>query len=120
MTRAKNGGSQSHGGDDMMAVSRHPRARRQVRLAKGWGGLLGFVIVAGASVRSGVPASEAAIRALVGGLVAYLLVWAVAVYVWRQLVLAEAHSNWKRLADEGGGEPGGEPDGQPPPQRAGA
>ena len=119
MKRAKRGGSGSQPDENMVAVSNHPRARRQLRLAKGWGGLLGFVIVAGVSVRSGLPVSEAGIRALAGGLVAYLVVWAGAVYVWRQLVVAEAQANWKRLVD-GGGQVDGEPDGERPPQRAGA
>jgi len=77
--------------DDFISVAAHPRARAHVRRAKGWGGLLGFVLAAYLSLSAGVPADEAGLRAIVGGFGGYLLAWAVSVTVWRQLVLAELH-----------------------------
>ena len=110
MTPAKKGGdATSERGNDLVTVSKHPRARRQVRLAKGWGGLAGFAIVAAVGLRSGLPAPELALRAVLGGVAAYLVVWACAVYAWRQLVVAEAHAEWKRLMDRSrDGEAGGD------------
>lgn len=71
------------------SVAGHPRARRQVRRAKGWGGLVGFGIAAYLSLKAGVPAVEVGLRALAMGAAGYMLAWACAVTVWRHLVLAE-------------------------------
>jgi len=71
------------------SVANHPRARYQVRRAKGWGGIAGFVIAGYLSYKAGVPTFDVGVRALVAGIVGYLLAWKCAVTVWRQLVLAE-------------------------------
>jgi len=71
------------------SVAAHPRAGAQVARAKAWGGLGGFLLVGLLSHRAGVPAADALLRALAGGIVAYLATWACAVAVWRHLVLAE-------------------------------
>ena len=57
------------------SVANHPRARAQIRMAKGWGGLIGFVI--------------AGLRALAAGVAGYVVAWGCAVTVWRHLVVAE-------------------------------
>jgi hypothetical protein len=80
------------GGADASAgpsVAAHPRASYQVRKAKGWGGMAGFGIAAYLSHKAGVPTVEAGLRAIAAGMVGYMLAWACAVTVWRQLVLAE-------------------------------
>jgi hypothetical protein len=71
------------------SVASHPRARYQVRRAKGWGGLAGFAIAAYLSHKAGVPTFDLGIRAIAAGIAGYLLAWACAVTVWRHLVLAE-------------------------------
>jgi hypothetical protein len=71
------------------SVAAHPRAVRNVRRAKGWGGLVGFTIAGLASLQAGVPAFDVGLRALMAGMAAYLLAWGVAVTVWRHLVVAE-------------------------------
>jgi hypothetical protein len=71
------------------SVAAHPRASYQVRRAKGWGGIAGFALAAYLSYKAGVPTFDLGLRALVAGIVAYMLAWACAVTVWRQLVLAE-------------------------------
>lgn len=71
------------------SVANHPRAGAQVARAKAWGGLGGFVLVAVLSLRAGVPTPDALLRALLGGIVAYVAAWACAVAVWRHLVIAE-------------------------------
>jgi hypothetical protein len=71
------------------SVANHPRARYQVRRAKGWGGIAGFVIAGYLSYKAGVPTFDVVLRALVFGIVGYMLSWMCAVTVWRQLVLAE-------------------------------
>ncbi|MBB4660978.1 hypothetical protein [Conexibacter arvalis] len=77
------------GGPVLPSVANHPRAGEQVKQAKAWGGLAGFALVALISWQADVPVEELLLRALAGGIVAYLVVWACAVAVWRQLVVTE-------------------------------
>ena len=71
------------------SVANHPRARYQVRRAKGWGGIAGFAIAGYLSYKAGVPTFDVGLRALVAGIVGYMLAWMCAVTVWRHLVQAE-------------------------------
>src|SRR5690242_16214911 len=70
-------------------VSSHPRAKRQIRRWKGFGGMAGFFLMAWFSWRSGTDFVHLGLRALLGGVVTYVAVWAAAVYVWRQIAIAE-------------------------------
>jgi hypothetical protein len=80
------------------SVAAHPRASHQVRRAKGWGGVAGFGIAAYLSHKAGVPLVDLGLRAIIAGMVGYLLAWACAVTVWRQLVLAELRAAIERGA----------------------
>jgi hypothetical protein len=71
------------------SVFNHPRARYQVRRAKGWGGIAGFAVAAYLGYQAGIPTVDVGERALAAGIVGYMLAWACAVTVWRHLVLAE-------------------------------
>jgi hypothetical protein len=73
----------------MPSVANHPRAGTQVSRAKAWGGLAGFALVALLSWRAGAPLADTLLRALAGGVLAYVVAWACAVVVWRHLVIAE-------------------------------
>jgi hypothetical protein len=105
-------GAEGKGGQAAGAsVANHPRARAQVKRAKGWGGLIGFGIAAYLSLKAGVPTADAGLRALGAGVVGYILAWACAVAVWRHLVVAELRAAYERAAQHGvvpgtGGEPG--------------
>ena len=68
----------------------HPRASRQIELARGWGGIGAFAFVGLVSLESGLPLLAAGTRALLAGIVSYFACWALAVLVWRHLALAEA------------------------------
>ena len=80
------------------SVAAHPRASYQVRRAKGWGGVAGFGIAAYLSHKAGVPLVDLGLRAIIAGMVGYLLAWACAVTVWRQLVLAELRTLAERAS----------------------
>ena len=67
----------------------HPRARRQIATAKGWGGLLGFVVVFLLSRRAHMSDFESGVHALAGGIGLYLLAWAGMVAIWREIAVAE-------------------------------
>jgi hypothetical protein len=71
------------------SVANHPRAAASVRRMKGLGGLVGFGLAAWLAHRAGLPATRVLERALLVGIGSYLLAWACAVAVWRQIVLAE-------------------------------
>jgi hypothetical protein len=75
-----------------ITIGAHPRARRSVQRARALGGLLGFVITLVLSLRAGVPAWDATARSLIAGIVVHLAAWAIAVAVWKQLMLAELHA----------------------------
>ena len=66
-----------------------------IRRIRGWTAIAAFAIVLLLTLNAGVPGQEAALRALVAGLVGNLAGWACALAVWRQLVLAEL-----RVAEE--------------------
>jgi len=80
-----------------ITIGAHPRARRSVRRARALGGLLGFLVTVVLSLRAGVPAWDATARALIAGVVVHLAAWAIAVSVWKQLMLAELHELQARL-----------------------
>ncbi len=70
-----------------------------MRRAKGWGGIAGFAIAAYLSHKAGVPTVDVGLRAIVAGMVGYMLAWACAVTVWRHLVLAELRAALDRASD---------------------
>lgn len=71
------------------SVANHPRAAAAVRRTKGAGGLASFVLAAWLSHQAGLSTSQIVERALLAGIAGYLLAWACAVTVWRQVVRAE-------------------------------
>lgn len=78
------------------SIATHPRASMRVRQAKGWGGLAGFAIAAVLALKAGVPIVQSLERALLFGVVGYLVAWSLSVLLWRQLMMAEL----KAAADE--------------------
>ena len=72
-----------------VSVFAHPRARASIRRTRARVALIAFALVLLLCLNAGVPAQEAALRALVAGLVGNLLAWACALGVWRALVMAE-------------------------------
>ncbi|MBS1845713.1 MAG: hypothetical protein JST53_14950 [Actinobacteria bacterium] len=67
----------------------HPRALRQIEAARGWGGIGCFALVALLGLASGVPPATIGVRALIAGVVGYMVCWFLAVTVWRHLAVAE-------------------------------
>jgi hypothetical protein len=73
-------------------LSQHPRAKHQIRVAKGWAGLAGCVLAGYASWHGGAPFIDSVLRALLWGIAAYVLVWFCAVQVWRHVAIAEVRA----------------------------
>lgn len=72
-----------------VSVAAHPRAAAAVRRAKGLGGIGAFALAAYLSYRAGASAEQVGLRALLFGLLGYMVAWACALAVSRHLVLAE-------------------------------
>jgi hypothetical protein len=94
----------------VIKLSEHPRAKRQIRLAKSWAGLAGCAFAGYASWNGGAGFLDTVLRALLWGVAAYIVVWFCAVQVWRQIAIAEvkaAEKDWlerKREAERLAGE----------------
>lgn len=86
-------------GSEDIKVSAHPRAQRQIRRWKGIGGLAGFFLMAWLSHQSGTDFVHLGLRALLGGVITYVAVWAAAVYIWRQIAIAEIRARARVLAE---------------------
>ncbi len=82
-------GGKSQATDDGASVANHPRASQHVRAAKGWGGLICFVVAGGLSLVAHDPAFQALLQALIAGIVGCLIGWACSVMIWRQVLVAE-------------------------------
>jgi hypothetical protein len=86
------GAAKGGGGADVLRVASHPRAARSIRTLKGWGGLLCFLVTFWLSKKSGVPFYWCALRAVLGGMVGFVVVWACAVTTWRHLLVAQVEA----------------------------
>jgi hypothetical protein len=80
-----------------VCVAAHPRSASAVRRAKGLGGLLGALLAIVLGLSAHLPLLDAMLRALAGGIVGYVALWAVAVAVARQLVIAEVRRRYAEL-----------------------
>jgi hypothetical protein len=88
--KSKNEDAKPDGADDgAVRVVAHPRARASIRRWRGRAGLLALIGVTWLSLRAGVPAFDAVLRGLAGGVAAQFVAWAAGVVIWRHLVLAE-------------------------------
>ena len=83
---------------DGISVASHPRSASAVRRAKGAGGLLGAILAVVLAWKAGLPPLDAMLRGLAGGIVGYVALWAVAVAVARQLIVAEIRARYAEVA----------------------
>lgn len=91
-----------------ISIAGHPRATRMVRRAREMAGLAGFVIGGWMSLHThSFP--EAALRAVVAGLVCQVIVWAAAVLLSRYLIVAELRAREHALVQAVRGGRNGEP-----------
>jgi hypothetical protein len=78
-------------------LSAHPRARRHIAIAKGWGGLIAFLVVLKLARGAGLPWPDAVERGVLGGIVGYLAAWLIVQTIWRHIALAELEELRRRL-----------------------
>jgi hypothetical protein len=84
-------------GSTGIRLAAHPRARRHIAIAKGWGGLISFLLVLKISHGAGLLWPDAIERAVVGGIAGYLAAWLIVQTAWRHIALAELEDLRKRL-----------------------
>ena len=78
-------------------LTEHPRAVRQIRRAKGIGGLVAFVLAAYLAHGAGLPFEGVLERAIVAAIGGYVLIWPCAVLVGRQLAVAEIEAARRQI-----------------------
>jgi uncharacterized membrane protein YccC len=82
---------------DEPRISHYPKAQRQIDNAKAWGGLGLFLLIGFVSMQQGLPAFTIGFRALVAGMIGYVVAWAIALVVWRQVAINEVESLRARM-----------------------
>src|SRR3954452_23372946 len=80
-------------------LTEHPRARRQIATAKGWGGVIGFVLGFAPSRRAHMSDFEPGLHALAGGIGLYVVAWAGMVAIWREIAVAEVERARRQIAE---------------------
>ena len=98
-TKAKGKGKKGKKGGargQAIRISNHPRAQRSINVVKSYAGLGAFLFAGYSSWHAGNEFIDVATRALMWGVAAYVLVWALAVQVWRHLAIAEVRAAEKR------------------------
>jgi len=80
-----------------ICIAGHPRSASGVRRAKGLGGLLGAALAMILAHGAHLPLFDVLLRGLAGGIVGQLVLWAVAVAVARQLVIAEVRARYAEI-----------------------
>jgi hypothetical protein len=89
-------GGTAKGANGEISLAGHPRARQHIRMAKGWAGLAGCSFAGYVGWKAGLPFFDAVLRALLWGVASYMVVWFLAVQVWRQLAIAEVRAAEKQ------------------------
>jgi hypothetical protein len=77
-------------GSHLTSLAAHPRAAGSIRRSKAYGGFAGWGIVLAGGLMHGAELEPALEHAVAGGVVAYLITWAVAVAVWRRVLTGQA------------------------------
>src|SRR4051812_33620472 len=97
--KGKQDGAPAAPAEPRVRLSAHPRAKRHIAAAKGWGGLAGFVLALLLSLQHGATTFAATSHALLAGIGFSMLGWAAAVAVWRQVAVAEVRLARRRAAE---------------------
>jgi hypothetical protein len=91
--------AKSAGGAAGVSVRSHPRAARAVRRARAYAGLAGFLLTLLLSLSAHVPAQDALVRALIGGIALNLIAWRLSIAIWRQLIIGELRARHAELVE---------------------
>ena len=92
-------GAEEAQGAATASIAAHPRAKSAIRRARSRTAFVAFALVLLFGHHAGLTWFDATWRALIAGLVANVVAWRCAVYVWRQLVIAEMRQAEQVYAD---------------------
>jgi hypothetical protein len=92
-------GAEETQGAASASIAAHPRAKAAIRRARSRTAFVAFALVLLFGHRAGLTWFDATWRALIAGMVANVVAWRCAVYVWRQLVIAEMRQAEKLYAE---------------------
>lgn len=81
-------------------IAEHPGAMRSIARIRSWGALVGFAIAAYLGNKAGLTFVDLVIRSILIGAASYLVAWAGAQAVWRQVVFAELAARRKDAAEK--------------------
>ena len=84
-------------------IADHPRAQRSIERTKSYAGLGAFLLAGYSQWKAGGQFLDVASSALLWGVAAYVLVWALAVQVWRHIAIAEvraAQRKWEQSKED--------------------
>jgi hypothetical protein len=84
----------------LVSLHEHPTAGPKIRRAKAWAGMGGFLLMTLVGLRHGAPLDATLVRALIGGIAANLLVWAVSLAVGKRILMATTAARAARAARE--------------------
>lgn len=87
-------------GRSSITLANHPRAMRSIETLRAWAGVLGFGLTMVLGWRAGVPFVELTARSIAIGAAAYLVMWAGAQSVWKQIVYAEVAAARRRANEQ--------------------
>ncbi|MEN0012896.1 MAG: hypothetical protein AAGC46_06010 [Solirubrobacteraceae bacterium] len=76
-------------GSAKVHIAGHPRAMRSIARVRAWGALIGFGVALYFGHKAGLTFVELMVRAILIGAAGYLVAWAGAQGVWRQIIFAE-------------------------------
>jgi uncharacterized membrane protein YccC len=79
-----------------VSIANHPRARASIRRTRAQVALVVAALVLFKAHSAGVPGETAVMRALVGGMIGFLAAWFIAVLLWKQIVVAELRTAYRK------------------------
>jgi hypothetical protein len=80
-------------------IAGHPKAVHSIARIRAWGALIGFVVAAYFGHKASLTFTELVIRAILIGGAGYLVAWAAAQAVWRQVIFAELAAKRKQALE---------------------
>ena len=82
----------------LTSLKEHPEAAPSIRRSKARGGLAAFALLTAVGLMHGIPLVPTLERALMGGIVAYVLTWWAAQTIWTRLLRARARAAVQRTS----------------------
>lgn len=93
------GADETSSGPATLHISGHPRAMQSIARARAWGALIGFAVAVYFGHKAGLTFVGLVVRAILIGAAGYLVAWAGAQAIWRQIIFAELAARRKQALE---------------------